>query len=238
MKIVDAFPFYNELDVLEIRFKNLYDKVSAFIIVESPETHTGEPKPLYFNENKDRYAQWLDKVVHIVAPVCPKNGLWEREKFQREQILQGLKTFSDDTYVMISDADEIPDFDVISKCGLGPVQSLHLNMFEYSFDHMFMGERWIGTVITQAWIVREKGPNYFRDYRWSFPQIPDAGWHLSSFGDVEHIWKKMKTYAHAHDEKHKFQTKEDFEKYLKEGIHSDGKTKLLKRPAWVKLPKI
>lgn len=238
MKFIDAFPFYNELDVLEIRLKNLDPYVDRFVIVESPETHTGAPKPLYFEENKDRYAKWMHKIVHIVAPVCTKTGLWDREKFQRDYIRKGLVDVPNDTPVMISDADEIPDFDVISEYVFGPVTSLHMLMFEYSFDTIFTGEKWIGTVITNAALVREHGPNYFRDYRWNFPQIQNAGWHLSSFGDVDHVWNKMQTYAHAHDEKHKFQTKEDFARFLEHGIHSDGKTHLLRRPAWVKLPKI
>lgn len=238
IQFIDAFPFYNELDVLEIRLKNLDPYVDRFILVESPETHTGVPKPLYFEENKHRFEKWLPKITHIVAPVCPSTGLWDREKFQRDSIRKGLENISDDTLVMISDADEIPDFDVLKDYVFGPVTSLHMLMFEYSFEYMFTGEKWIGTVVTNAALVREHGPNYFRDYRWNFPQIQNAGWHLSSFGNVDHVWNKIITYAHANDEKHRRQTRDEFERFLDEGIHSDGRIKLLPRPPWVKLPKI
>jgi hypothetical protein len=109
-------------------------------------------------------------------------------------------------------------------------------MFEYSFDYMFLGEPWIGTVITNVREYKEKGPNYFRDNRWKFPCYPYSGWHCSSFGDAKHVWNKIQNYAHANDDKHKHQTFEDFENYLKMGLHSDGKSKLIKRPPDVPLP--
>ena len=42
--IVDCFTFFNELDLLEIRLKYLYDSVDYFIIVEADKTHNGEDK--------------------------------------------------------------------------------------------------------------------------------------------------------------------------------------------------
>ena len=52
MMIVDCFMFYNELDILQIRLKELYDVVDYFIIIEATKTHSNRDKPLYFTENK------------------------------------------------------------------------------------------------------------------------------------------------------------------------------------------
>jgi beta-1,4-mannosyl-glycoprotein beta-1,4-N-acetylglucosaminyltransferase len=52
MKVTDSFIFFNELDILEIRLNTLDPYVDYFIIVESSVTHTGNPKPYYFEENK------------------------------------------------------------------------------------------------------------------------------------------------------------------------------------------
>jgi beta-1,4-mannosyl-glycoprotein beta-1,4-N-acetylglucosaminyltransferase len=62
-KIYDCFNFFNELDVLEIRLNTLYDYVDHFVIVESNVTHSGEKKPYYFNDNKDRFSKFLDKII-------------------------------------------------------------------------------------------------------------------------------------------------------------------------------
>ena len=38
--IYDCFPFFNELDVLEIRLNILYDTVDYFVITEADKTNT------------------------------------------------------------------------------------------------------------------------------------------------------------------------------------------------------
>ena len=53
--MIDAFIFFNELDLLEIRLNSLVSYVKRFILCECPFTHSGKPKHLYFNENKERF---------------------------------------------------------------------------------------------------------------------------------------------------------------------------------------
>jgi beta-1,4-mannosyl-glycoprotein beta-1,4-N-acetylglucosaminyltransferase len=60
--VVDAFIFSNELDLLDIRLRELYDIVDYFVIVESDYTFMGRPKELSFDLNKDRFA-WASKKI-------------------------------------------------------------------------------------------------------------------------------------------------------------------------------
>lgn len=62
-KIYDCFNFFNELDILEIRLNILYEHVDYFVIVESSVTHSGESKPFYFEDNKERFSKFLDKII-------------------------------------------------------------------------------------------------------------------------------------------------------------------------------
>jgi beta-1,4-mannosyl-glycoprotein beta-1,4-N-acetylglucosaminyltransferase len=224
--------FYNELDILEKRFKLLDNVVDKFVLVESEETHVGKEKPLFFNQNKERYAQWSEKIIHVVVPkntqLSFENDKYSIEMYQRHQILKGFENIPDSATVMISDADELPDPEIVRI--IQSEVALHMYMFEYSFDYMFTGEPWIGTVITTAKNAREKGPNFFRYNRWNFPIVKGGGWHCSSFGNYEHVFNKIQNYLHAHDDKHRGQHIEDFEKFVREGIHSDGHTKLIKTP--------
>lgn len=64
-KIYDCFPIFNELDLLEIRLELLYDYVDYFIISECDSTFSGEKKPFYFDENKEKYNKYLDKIIHL-----------------------------------------------------------------------------------------------------------------------------------------------------------------------------
>ncbi len=233
--IIDAFMFFNELDVLERRLNYLYEHVDLFVIVESSETHMGNEKPLYFKENKDRFSKWLPKTRHVIADTCPAPVRYEYfgiEKFQRNEILKGLNDVDEKDTILISDADEIPDTEVLKN--MKPTMSIHMKMFEYSFDYMFNGEPWIGTVMTTVKDVKSFGPNYFRYNRWKFPIVKEGGWHLSSFGDDRHLKNKIENYAHAPDEKHKNQRADDFRRYIEQGIHADGKTQLVRTPQNVK----
>ena len=62
MKIFDSFRFFNELEILEIRFNILYDVVDYFVITESPYTTMGDSKPLYYWENRDRFLNLMIKL--------------------------------------------------------------------------------------------------------------------------------------------------------------------------------
>ena len=231
--------FYNELDILELRLETLDKYVDHFVLVEAEVNHVGGPKPLYFEENKERYAKWLPKIIHVIvtANEAPKDeNPWAREKYQRECIKRGLEGIPHDAMIMISDVDEIPNMSVIPIYKLPHVASVHMWMFEYSLEFLFTGESWFGTVITNCELVKRAGPNYFRDNRWKFPVIQYAGWHLSSFGNAEHVCNKMHTFAHAKDGHHTSQTADLFRDLIQKGLHTDGKTALLRRPSEVPLP--
>jgi len=242
--IVDTFMFYNEFDVLEIRLETLGPYVDLFVLVESEVNHVGGDKELFFQQNKDRFSKWNSKIKHIVVTKeeSPTDkSPWAREKYQRECILRGLEGLPDDTIVMISDVDEIPDMTRFRWEHLPHrVIALHMWMYMYNFNFLFTGEAWVGTVVTQMELVRSHGINFFRDNRWKFPVVRFSGWHLSSFGDEKHVLNKMRTFAHALDENgHKhLQTEENIKKWIQEGKHVDGATDLMPRPPEATLPPV
>lgn len=71
--IYDCFNFFNELDILEIRMNILYEYVDYFVIVESSITHSGEEKPFYYEENKERYKKFSDKIIYFKVYDTPGN---------------------------------------------------------------------------------------------------------------------------------------------------------------------
>lgn len=237
--IVDAFMFYNEFNVLELRLELLDNYVDRFVIVESEVNHVGGPKELFFQNNRERYSRWAHKITHVVvtAEESPKDpSPWAREKYQRHCILRGLEGVPDAAVVMISDVDEIPDMTKVRWDSLPhPVCSVHMWLFIYSLDYICETEPWFGTVITNAELVRRFGPNHFRDNRWNFPGFKYSGWHLSSFGDEKHVLNKLKTYAHALDGGVLY-TMDNVKKWIAEGKFMDGKTELIPRPDSVTLP--
>lgn len=237
--IVDAFMFYNEFDVLELRLELLDKCVDRFVLVESEVNHVGGPKELFFQNNKDRYAKWAHKITHVVMTTeeAPKDpSPWAREKYQRHCILRGLEDVPNEALVMISDVDEIPDMKKVPFEKMPHlVCSVHMWLFIYSLDYICETEPWFGTVITNTDLVRKFGPNYFRDNRWKFPVFQNSGWHLSSFGDENYVLNKLKTYAHALDGGVVYNI-DNVKKWIAAGKFIDGKTDLFPRPTSVPLP--
>src|SRR5258708_40108162 len=110
--IYDCFVFFNELELLKVRFEELYDKVDHFVLVEAKQTFCGDPKPLYFAENAEKFAQYKHKIIHIVVDEFPPpaNNLehedwWVRHEFQLNAALRGLEGCHNDDIILISDLD-------------------------------------------------------------------------------------------------------------------------------------
>ena len=72
--VFDCFMFFNELDLLEIRLIELSELVDRFVLVEATRTHTGFQKPLYFADNKSRFASFLDRIIHVIVDDLPGEG--------------------------------------------------------------------------------------------------------------------------------------------------------------------
>ena len=83
MKVFDSFIFFNELELLEMRLNILNDVVDYFVLTESPFTVSGNEKPLYYQENKDRFGKFNDKIVHHITEEIPNDftHLLEKSKF-------------------------------------------------------------------------------------------------------------------------------------------------------------
>ncbi|MFK7945132.1 MAG: hypothetical protein AB8B85_19770 [Paracoccaceae bacterium] len=109
-KVFDCFLFYRELDLLEIRLAELGPRVDRFVLVEATVDFAGNPKPLYYHDNKDRFADWEDRIEHVIVdtePAAPEVR-WARQRYQRDQFLHGLSDAAPDDIVMVSDLDGIP----------------------------------------------------------------------------------------------------------------------------------
>jgi beta-1,4-mannosyl-glycoprotein beta-1,4-N-acetylglucosaminyltransferase len=134
MKIIDAFVFYNELEMLNYRLETLSPHVDYFVLVEATYTHNGLPKPLHFNENKSRFSKFLHKIVHVVVDDFPHKEKvddgrqWVNEAFQREKgISRGLRLVPGvdlNDYAVCSDLDEIVNPDLIRDIRSGKMSSL------------------------------------------------------------------------------------------------------------------
>ena len=70
-RVIDVFIFFNELDLLELRLRTLYDVVDYFVITECTETFSGKPKVMTFSENRARFQDFEDKIIY--NPISPQD---------------------------------------------------------------------------------------------------------------------------------------------------------------------
>jgi beta-1,4-mannosyl-glycoprotein beta-1,4-N-acetylglucosaminyltransferase len=116
VKVIDTFSFNKELDFLELRLNELKDVVDFHILAESKWTQHGDPKPLYFNENKARFEKWAYKLIHVIVEDKPEVvEARENEDHLRNCIatrglalLEQRTKLHDDDIFMIFDMDELP----------------------------------------------------------------------------------------------------------------------------------
>lgn len=193
--IYDCFIFYNELDILEMRFNILGDVVDRFVIVEASKTFSGRDKELYFKSNKERFRDFIDRVIYVcVNDFPPTNNRWQNEWYQRNSILKGLEDADPDDIIMISDVDEIPDPNKIPFGIKGGHVGLEQKMYYY-YLNLRSSQWWVGTVVSRfADLVM---PQVLRDRRETLPVVREAGWHFSFLGGVEQIINKIESFSHA-----------------------------------------
>jgi beta-1,4-mannosyl-glycoprotein beta-1,4-N-acetylglucosaminyltransferase len=215
MKVIDAFTFYNEFDMLQLRLEYLNDVVDYFIIAESNYTHSGKPKPYYLEEVLHQIPEEIQKKIislHYEPDISKFNfpekvtewsyndDYWKLEREQRDFISSNLSSFHHNDLFMLSDVDEIPRKEIIQNIlfkGIDQnlcVAATH-KLFYYNFTTLCPTD-WAGTVFTTIKTATEKSCDFLRTNRFSFSAIPNAGWHFSYFGNPQHIANKLETFAH------------------------------------------
>jgi beta-1,4-mannosyl-glycoprotein beta-1,4-N-acetylglucosaminyltransferase len=236
MKIVDAFIFYNELDMLEYRLSILYDIVDHFILVESTRTFIGNEKPLFFENNKQRFQKYADKIIHIIDRDFMENPkhdytkgwkdeVWYNENHQRNSIEDGLKQLelSDNDIIQVSDVDEIPDPNILLQIKNNNMKinyvSLCQDFYYYNLTYKNFSEKWdFAKIMSYKHYVDSfnRTPQYCREVE---PKhvIKRGGWHLSYFGDTNFIRNKIKQFAHQEFNQDKYTNIENIEYSIKTG---------------------
>jgi len=235
--IIDAFTFFNELDLLEIRLNTLDPVVDFFLLVEANKTQTLQDKPFYYEENKARFEKFKHKIIHVKLTKCPTNegNLWTMENYQRNAIKKGLE-LADQTWmkesnprlqptdvVMISDLDEIPNPDLVLQAA--KMDGAHCLAFGMTFQAYYANlvspkKGWVGTVMTKVETLDVIEPQDLRNIKDSAQRIDDAGWHLSWLGGWEKAYTKLLSCIEPLD-KSEVPSKEEFQKTF-EGRVRDG----------------
>jgi beta-1,4-mannosyl-glycoprotein beta-1,4-N-acetylglucosaminyltransferase len=214
--IYDCFPFFNELDLLEIRVQELSDVVDRFVIVESRRTHQNMPKPLYFLQNRERFSAFSDKIIHLISKNLPPWPLFaarhlrrptprDREAQQRNWIARGLLHCDPHDTILISDVDEIPSPKrIVEFKNVTGIKVFRQNVFNYFLNcmNMTVSKTWRGTVmldyqsLTSPQDIRQAAHRKSGPQREDLVFVEDGGWHFSFLGDTTAMIEKIEAFSH------------------------------------------
>ena len=243
MKIIDTFIFYNELDLLNYRLSILNDYVDYFIIVESNYTFSGDIKPLYYFENKQMFEKFNHKIIHIVADLPYKkpninynlNQQWDNEYHQRNSINNGIEMIQDilnySDIIITSDVDEIPNPNILIKAknnsldfNINTLNRLALDMYYYNLHYRIgEGSNWHGIKLMTFNAYQQNKLTFQQMRLWEHsnfvPIIEKGGWHLSYFGDINFIIKKLSSFSHQEYNNNIYNDENTLQYKIKNGIN-------------------
>lgn len=222
MKTYDCFTYYNESNLMQMRFEELKDVVDHFVIIEADQTFTGKEKSFYFDDLPDWVSEYEDKIIRFTFSFPKKNMTsWEREFYQRNVILYALNDIGldDNDIVLISDADEIPRSSVVKQLNKYSLPTrLDVSQYFWSFnwkvpDHCNQGARPIACRFSD---LKSKSAQNLRAS--TEPLVPNAGWHFSFFADLDKIKNKIESFAHTEYDSQEFKDAEKVLYRIQNGI--------------------
>ncbi len=222
--VYDSFQFFNELDILLMRMHILNDVVDKFVITESTVTFSGDPKPLFYAENKDMFREFEHKIIHNVVSDTPMDcDAFTRDHHQKCAVARGLAGCSPEDIVIFSDVDEIPNPETLKKL-LPQVEEGKIYMLAQRLFYCFLnmeevsgrllsvtGEfegvdrpMWLGTKVCRYSMLERFTTEELRnrEQKEIGVRVPDGGWHFSYMGggkdqSVEaRVKYKIKSAAH------------------------------------------
>lgn len=203
-RIYDTFIFGDELDILECRLTEYADTdIYRHVFVEATVDHQGHPKPLYFEEHKDRFASFLDRIIYVPLTDLQDRAStnWGRIYQQRSQIARGLTEAGKQDIILFSDCDEILNPEGVEQAvmctpALKGLQ-FHQRMSVFCVDWEAKVD-WSGPVAVP---YRHAPKDIAQFRRWQYDTNVGhtdygAGWHLTWLGGPGEIRKKVSQYCH------------------------------------------
>jgi len=196
-----------------------YAHVDYFVLAEAAHTFSGLPKPLHFQDNKERFERFSDKIIHVVIEDDIEKGSgWAREDFQRDAIARGLKDARPDDIILMSDVDEILRGSALANLQENPLARNEVRCFEQRWYQYYFNVQvpsmWLrngpraaryAAIPSMSRLRSVKAPadGLLRDLTRSLKATlsmrrpvwrsieRDAGWHFSWLGGEESVSTKL-----------------------------------------------
>lgn len=207
-KIYEIVWLSTELDILDLRLHELDSIVDKFIIVEYPFDYGRNPRPLYYNQNKERFKEFHHKIVHVIDDydypgISGLGLLWLRK--ESPKILQALQQIgcTPDDFVINNDGDAVLNRRAFNNSFFDPtlVTGFIIKWYQFYFNCLTYNANYAWT---QSAPFKYYGKNLV-------VKVPDGvrpnyigadqgggeiGYHFAKCGGVEKVMENIKGYPH------------------------------------------
>ncbi len=253
MKIFDCFTFNDENLILELRLNELKKFVDYFVIIEFGENHQGKKKGKKID--KKILKRFNNKIRYFYIEKFPKNlNSWDRENFQRNTILKGLKDASKDDIIIISDLDEIPNLNKLNLRDINDtIYAFRQINTMYKFN-LIRDSDWLGSKLCK--FKKLKSPQWLRslkvrkkynllrldklfsnNYVHNSKIIENGGWHFGWIREISQIIQKLESFAHTEFNNDKFKNFDFIEECIKKKVNFLDTNEKLEKIELNQLPK-
>ncbi len=216
--LFDCFLYFDEKELLELRYHILKDIVDGFIITDGNRTFRGDPKPFTCVDTIRELGLPEDKlqVLNVELPTPEECSIpWSREYAQRDALGVGMRMCPPDSVFFFSDVDEIPKPEKLleavelAKSDASRCVRLSMPMFygradlrvkDPNGDNSKAPNNWTcGTVVLHEHL--DQTPSQIRmNPNDIVVGDCDAGWHFSWMGDAARMKRKVTSFSHCFDD--------------------------------------
>jgi len=210
--IWDCFIFNDEMDLLELRLRELWDVVDYFVLLEHDVSTRGKHKPFYFKLQQERFSQWAKKLVSVQYHCEPYLDTLENnrnfETVQRDHFPEIMRPLlrpnpghnvADEDTIIFGDADEIADPECVRTYSNGMGAYRFVSHFSYYTFNCRRSDNVVHSsrqIIGPARMFMQLG---FHFMRWAYPAgnnlFMNKGWHFSYLGGYDALMRKVESAA-------------------------------------------
>ena len=196
---VDIVSYFNEVDMLKFRIKELYDHFDHIIVGKMDTPHSSNIK---VTDGYPTIEDPLNKVELLMLTypdeIKELNDDWIRERYFRQYSIYH-PLIGDYDLLFILDLDEIPNVKTIeTECliYLNTAKRLEMEMHYYNFKWV-KPAKWYHGYFGHVSEVRKYGADTIRvNQPVQYPIVKKGGWHISYFLTPEMISYKIKSFVH------------------------------------------
>lgn len=215
--IFDCFIYFNEKELLELRYTILKDYVDEFVVTEANYTFSGSPKKFSVEEDILSLGLPLSRFKIIQSHLDylkDETNPWIREAAQRNEAREYLLSKEPNIFSIYSDCDEIIDPTKLKElCDLSlqypdrPIKIL-MPMLYGRADLIITDTKsnqyqmWWAPFFCTKNLLKQKAPQYLRQDTTMEEVIITPhpfGWHFSWMGTKENWILKSKSFSHYND---------------------------------------